>query len=203
RNDNDTAMAFQNEQAFEAYNFGHLITADCVHYRATGKRSLLEIAEKAARYLKDYYKNLSPNHAITAICHYNYMGIIKLYRTTHQKEYLTLAKQLFNLRAQVKNGTYQNQDRIPFRKQTKAVGHAVRANYLYAGAADLFMETGDTSLLKPLKLIWNDVVYRKMYITGACGALYDGVTPDGTSYQPKDIQQVHQAYGRDYQLPNF
>src|SRR5699024_12732819 len=50
---------------------------------------------------------------------------------------------------------------------------------------------------------WNDVIYRKMYITGACGALYDGVSPDGTSYHPKEIQQVHQAYGRDYQLPNF
>jgi len=54
-----------------------------------------------------------------------------------------------------------------------------------------------------LKSIWEDVVYRKMYITGACGALYDGVSPYGTSYEPLQIQKTHQAYGRAYQLPNM
>ena len=103
----------------------------------------------------------------------------------------------------MKDGTDDNQDRIPFRQQTAAMGHAVRANYLYAGAADVFAETGDTTLTHTLNLVWNDVVNRKMYITGGCGALYDGASPDGTSYLLKDVQEIHQAYGRDYQLPNF
>lgn len=194
---------FQNDLSFEAYNIGHLMTAACIHYRSTGKTSLLKVAEHAAGFLDHYYKNITPQLARTAVCPSHYMGLVELYRTTHKKEYLELVKKLFDLRSQIKNGTDQNQDRIPFRQQTQAVGHAVRANYLYAGAADLFMETGDSSLLRPLKLIWKDVVYRKMYITGGCGALYDGVSPDGTSYHPEEIQEVHQAYGRDYQLPNF
>ena len=92
--------------------------------------------------------------------------------------------------------------RIPFRKQTTAMGHAVRANYLYAGVADLYAETGEKKLLDNLESIWDDVTYRKMYITGACGSLYDGVSPDGTSYNPTDVQKIHQAYGRPFQLPN-
>jgi DUF1680 family protein len=103
----------------------------------------------------------------------------------------------------VENGTDHNQDRIPFRQQTKAQGHAVRANYLYAGAADVYLETGDDSLMAALDAIWHDLVETKLYMTGACGALYDGVSPNGTSYSPPYIQQVHQAYGQDYELPNL
>ncbi len=203
RNYPDSVFEFQDELSFEAYNFGHLMTAACIHYRATGKTSLLKIAKQAADFLGKFYRNAPSEVTRTAVCPSHYMGTIELYRTTRDPKYLKMAKRLFNIRQEVKNGTDNNQDRIPFRQQTKAVGHAVRANYLYAGAADLFMETGDSTLLKPLKLIWNDVVHRKMYITGACGALYDGVSPNGTSYQPREIQQIHQAYGSDYQLPNL
>lgn len=199
----DSLQVFGDTLSFEAYNLGHLMTTACVHYRATGKKTLLAVAEKAAAFLQHYYAHSSPTLARSAICPSHYMGVIELYRTTKNPAYLALAKKLLDLRDQVENGTDQNQDRIPFRKQTLAVGHAVRANYLYAGAADVFMETGDSSLLHPLESIWKDVVYRKMYITGGCGALYDGVSPDGTSYHPDEIQQVHQAYGRPYQLPNF
>ena len=102
----------------------------------------------------------------------------------------------------VENGTDDNQDRIPFREQYRAMGHAVRANYLYAGVADVYAETGEEQLMKNLTSIWNDIVTRKMYVTGACGALYDGTSPDGTCYEPDSIQKVHQSYGRPYQLPN-
>jgi DUF1680 family protein len=101
----------------------------------------------------------------------------------------------------VEAGTDHNQDRIAFREQTQAVGHAVRANYLYAGVADIYTETGDNSLLSALEEIWCDVAYRKMYVTGATGALYDGASPDGSKAH-SSIQLVHQAYGRAYQLPN-
>ncbi|HVW13456.1 MAG TPA: glycoside hydrolase family 127 protein [Mucilaginibacter sp.] len=197
------SKAFEDRMNFETYNLGHLMTAACVHYRATGKRNFLDIAIKATDYLYRFYKNASPELARNAICPSHYMGVVEMYRTTHDPRYLELAENLINIRGLMKNGEDQNQDRIPFREQTQAMGHAVRANYLYAGVADIYAETGDTTLMRALNLIWHDVVDRKMYITGGCGALYDGVSPDGTSYSPKEIQQVHQAYGREYQLPNF
>ena len=203
RNHPDKAKAFGDRLNFETYNLGHLMTAACVHYRATGKRNFLDIAIKATDYLYRFYKTASPELARNAICPSHYMGVVEMYRTTHDPKYLELAKNLINIRGLMKDGTDDNQDRIPFRQQTQATGHAVRANYLYAGAADIFMETGDTTLIHTLNLVWNDAVNRKMYITGGCGALYDGASPDGTSYLLKDVQEVHQAYGRDYQLPNF
>ncbi|MDR0811074.1 MAG: glycoside hydrolase family 127 protein [Paludibacter sp.] len=187
---------------FEAYNFGHLMTAACVHFRATGKRNFLDVAIKATDFLEHFYQNATPQTARNSICPSHYMGIIEMYRTTRDKRYLALAQKLIDFRGHTADGTDDNQDRIPFRRQTRAMGHAVRANYLYAGVADLYAETGDTSLLRPLNLIWDNLTQTKMYITGACGALYDGVSPDGTLYTPPDIQKIHQAYGRDYQLPN-
>ncbi|WP_439697332.1 glycoside hydrolase family 127 protein [Mucilaginibacter sp. AW1-7] len=195
--------AFNDRLNFETYNLGHLMTAACVHYRATGKTTLLKVAIKATDYLYKFYKTASPELARNAICPSHYMGVIEMFRTTRDPKYLELAKSLINIRGLMENGTDDNQDRIPFRQQTQAMGHAVRANYLFAGAADVYAETGDTTLMHTLNLMWNDVVNRKMYITGGCGSLYDGVSPDGTSYNPNDVQKVHQAYGRDYQLPNF
>lgn len=196
-------QAFQDRLNFETYNMGHLMTAACIHYRATGKRTLLEVAIRATDFLNSFYKRSSPELARNAICPSHYMGVVEMYRTTGNKEYLALAKNLINIRGYVAQGTDDNQDRIPFRKQTVAMGHAVRANYLYAGVADVYLETGEDSLLQNLNLIWNDVVNKKMYVTGACGALYDGVSPYGISYQPVEIQKTHQSYGRAYQLPNI
>lgn len=203
RNDPKNAKAFEDRLNFETYNLGHLMTAACIHYRVTGKRNFLNIAIKATDYLYRFYKTASPELARNAICPSHYMGVVEMYRTTHDPKYLELAKNLIDIRGLMKDGSDDNQDRIPFREQTQATGHAVRANYLYAGAADVYAETGDTTLLHTLNLVWNDVVNRKMYITGGCGALYDGASPDGTSYLLKDVQEVHQAYGRDYQLPNL
>lgn len=192
----------KKQLGFEKYNMGHLMTAACVHYRATGKASFLNIAKGVADYLYDFYKKASPDLARNAICPSHYMGIVEMYRTTKNPKYLELANNLIDIRGTTNDGTDDNQDRIPFRQQTTAMGHAVRANYLYAGVADLYAETGEQKLLDNLKSIWDDVAYRKMYITGACGSLYDGVSPDGTSYNPSDVQKIHQAYGRPYQLPN-
>jgi DUF1680 family protein len=192
---------FQNRLDFETYNMGHLMTCACIHYRATGKTSLLRIARKAADFLYDVYKNDPRNLANNAICPSHYMGVVELYRTLGDPRYLELAKGLIDIRDLVEEGTDHNQDRIPLRQQTQAVGHAVRANYLYAGVADVYAETGDGSLLNALEVVWRDVAYRKMYVTGATGALYDGASPDG-SKSHSAIQLVHQAYGRAYQLPN-
>ena len=197
-----TEGEFDNRLDFETYNMGHLMTCACVHHRATEKTNLLDIAKRAADFLCRSY-NDSPNTlANNAICPSHYMGIIEMYRTCRYPRYLELAKGLVDTRDLVEDGSDHNQDRVPFRQQTQAVGHAVRADYLYAGVADVYAETGDASLLRALEAIWEDVAYRKLYITGATGALYDGASPDG-SRSHSSIQLVHQAYGRPYQLPNI
>lgn len=193
---------FDDKLSFEAYNFGHLMTAACVHHRATGKNSLLDIAKKAADFLIGFYNTSSPEQARNAICPSHYMGLIELYRTTQDKKYLTLVNKLIDIRGTVE-GTDDNSDRQPFRDMNKIVGHAVRANYLMAGVADVYAETGDASLMNTLNKLWDNVINTKMYVTGGCGALYDGVSVDGTAYKPDTVQKIHQSYGRDFQLPNF
>jgi DUF1680 family protein len=197
------SVSAEDQLNFEKYNVGHLMTAACAHYRATGKTTLLEVAIKAADYLMAVYKTSSPQSARDAICPSHYMGLVELYRVTKNPAYLQLARNLIDIRGFIGVGTDDNQDRLPFRSQQVAMGHAVRANYLYAGVADVVAETGDDSLWHCLDAIWTDVTQRKMYITGGCGSLYDGVSPDAVSYNPATIQEVHQAYGRDYQLPNM
>ena len=194
---------FGNPLNFEAYNLGHLITAGIIHKRATGKTTLFDCAVKAADCLYDFYMHPTKEALEQGvICPSHYMAITEIYRETGDPKYLELSKQLINIRDSVKNGTDDNQDRIPFRQQYNAMGHSVRANYLYAGVADLYVEDGETQLKKNLDAIWNDLVYRKMYINGACGPLFDGTSPDGTEYKPALIQKVHQSYGRPYQLPH-
>jgi uncharacterized protein len=193
---------FESRLSFEAYNIGHLMTAACVHYRATGKTNLLSIAKKAGDYLLRFYATATPETARNAICPSHYMGLIELYRTTGEEKYKTLAKKLVDIRGE-SAGSDDNSDRYRFRDMKEVQGHAVRANYLFAGAADLYAETGDPTLLTTLDRMWDDVVNHKMYITGGCGALYDGVSNDGTSYNPNDVEKLHQAYGRKYQLPNL
>ena len=198
---NSKVAPFSDRNNWEAYNMGQLLTAASVHYRITGKTNFLNIACNAAEYLDKFFEKSTPELALHNICASQYMGIMDLYRVTGNQRYLELGKIFIAMRDLVKDGGTDNQDRIPFTKQTEAEGHAVRANYLYAGAADLFLETGDTNLWKPLTQIWTNVVTEKLYLTGGCGALYDGAGPDGSRGQGQ-ITRVHQAYGRNYQLPN-
>ncbi|MEQ8881466.1 MAG: glycoside hydrolase family 127 protein [Cyclobacteriaceae bacterium] len=202
RNNPESAVEFRDRMDFESYNMGHLIMAAIVHSKATGQTTLLDIAIKAADYLYQYTVKFPEKMAQNAICPSHYMGVVELYRLTGDQKYLELARQFIDIRRQVIEGSDHNQDRIPFREQTQAVGHAVRANYLYAGVADVYAETGDESLKKALDLIWEDLTTTKLYVTAGCGALYDGVSPNGTTYKQSQIQQVHQAYGREYELPN-
>jgi len=197
----DQKHAFASRLNFETYNLGHLMTAGIVHKRATGKTTLFDCGKKAADFLYNFLTNDAAELSRNAICPSHYMGAAEMYRETGEEKYLTLAKGLIAIRDSVTNGEDHNQDRHKLRDQYEAMGHAVRANYLYAGVADLYAETGEAQLLKNLTAIWNDIVNHKIYITGGCGALYDGVSPDGTTYNQPSIQQIHQAYGRQFQLP--
>ena len=197
----DQKHAFASRLNFETYNLGHLMTAGIIHKRATGKTTLFECGKKAADFLYNFLTNDAAELSRNAICPSHYMGAAEMYRETGEEKYLTLAKGLIAIRDSVTNGEDHNQDRHKFRDQYEAMGHAVRANYLYAGVADLYAETGEAQLMKNLKAIWDDIVNHKIYIMGGCGALYDGVSPDGTTYNQPSIQQIHQAYGRQFQLP--
>jgi len=198
---NDHKKAFASRLNFETYNLGHLMTAGIIHKRATGKTTLFECGKKAADFLYNFLTNDATELSRNAICPSHYMGAAEMYRETGDEKYLILAKGLIAIRDSVTNGEDHNQDRHKLRDQYEAMGHAVRANYLYAGVADLYAETGEAQLMKNLEAIWNDIVNHKIYITGGCGALYDGVSPDGTTYDQPSIQQIHQAYGRQFQLP--
>lgn len=186
---------------FEVYNFGHLFTAACTHKRITGKDNFMEIALRAAEYLDNMYHEAAAKGEVqTAVCPSHYMGLVELYRTTGNKKYLDLAKLAIDLRDTVKDGTDDNQDRFPLREHDKIVGHAVRSTYLYAGVADLYLETGDKTLKPVLDKVWNNLMTKKIYLNGGCGALYNGVSPYGLF---PDDQKIHQAFGYEYQLPNI
>lgn len=197
----DQKHAFASRLNFETYNLGHLMTAGIIHKRATGKTTLFDCSKKAADFLYNFLTNDAAELSRNAICPSHYMGAAEMYRETGDEKYLTLAKGLIAIRDSVTNGEDHNQDRHKFRDQYEAMGHAVRANYLYAGVADLYAETGEEQLMKNLSAIWDDIIQHKIYIMGGCGALYDGVSPDGTTYNQPSIQQIHQAYGRQFQLP--
>jgi DUF1680 family protein len=196
------AQPFSDRFAFEMYCMGHLMTAACRHHEATGSDKLLTVAKKAADFLIRHFANPTPEQAKNSVCPSHYMGFLDLWRATGDVRYRDAAQHFISMRHLVNDGGDDNQDRVPFPEMTKISGHAVRANYLCAGAADLFLETGDAALMKPLSAMWTDLTTKKLYITGGCGALYDGASPDGSAEQ-KSITRTHQSYGRDYQLPNL
>lgn len=166
----------------ELYNSGHLYEAAYAHYNATGKKNLLNIALKNADLLcKDFgwdQLHIYPGHQIVEI------GLAKLYRITGEQKYLDLAKFFLDIRGP--KGDVYNQANKKVIDQTEAVGHAVRAAYMYSGMADVAALTGDASYLKAIDAIWEDVVTKKLYITGGIGATNAG-----------------EAFGDAYDLPNM
>ncbi|HSN50681.1 MAG TPA: beta-L-arabinofuranosidase domain-containing protein, partial [Bacteroidales bacterium] len=150
----------------ELYNLGHLYEAAAAHYQATGKRSLLDVALKSADLVdKDFGPDrlkVYPGHQVIE------MGLVKLYRITGEKKYLDLARFFLDYRGP-KGEAYNQADLRPV-DQTKAVGHSVRATYMYSGMADIAAIEKDSSYLKAITKIWENLVYEKMYLTGGIGA---------------------------------
>lgn len=191
---------------FECYNFGHLFTAACTYKRVTGKDAFLKIAIKAAGYLRTMYQGfLDAGEAKTEVCPSHYMGLVELYRTTGDKEFLEIAKMAVAVRDLVKDGSFDNQDATPLRSHKKIMGHCVRSTYLYAGVADLYAETGDEEYRAMLDRVWKNGFMQKTYLNGGNAALYTGNSPYGLFpyLNGAKVSFVHQAYGYEYQLPNI
>ena len=186
----------------EIYNFGHLFTVGVLHHQVTGKDNLLIIATKAADYLYDTFISRDPDKARFGFNPSQIMGLVELYRETKETRYLELARIFVENRGAhpdlPDNNGDQSQMRVPVLEETEAVGHAVTGPYLWAGAADIVMETNETALMDAITRIWEDSTYRKMYITGGIGALHKGAAE--RSY-PR-YEDIHEAYGRPFQLPN-
>ncbi len=171
----------------ELYNSGHMFEAASAHYLATGKRNFLDIALKNADLLVSVFgsdKNPDvPGHQIVET------GLIKLYQITDKMEYLELARHFLDCRGDSTKrelwGPY-NQDHKPVVEQDEAVGHAVRAGYMYAGMTDIAALYKDAAYENAVDKIWNNVVTQKIYITGGIGSKHDG-----------------EAFGENYELPNL
>lgn len=171
----------------ELYNAGHLFEAAAAHYYATGKRNFLDIAIKYADLIVKVFgapDNYDvPGHEIIET------GLVKLYQITGQKAYFDLAKKFIDLRGddthRTPRGAYWQDDK-PILQHNEAVGHAVRAVYYYAGVTDIAAITGDENYKNAAGRLWNNMVDRKMYVTGGLGARHDG-----------------EAFGENYELPNL
>ncbi len=166
----------------ELYNMGHLYEATAAHYQATGKRSLLDVALKNADLLCEVFgpgKNTdTPGHQIVE------MGLVKLYRITGDEKYLELAKFFLDQRGGGDGEYSQAHKKVV--DQDEAVGHAVRAMYMYSGMTDVAALTDDQAYKDALQKIWDNMVTRKLYITGGIGATHSG-----------------EAFGPNYMLPNM
>jgi DUF1680 family protein len=197
---------FQNINMHELYVMGHLISAACVHHRVTGKNNLLNVAIKAADYMYVTFHTRDPKLAHFCFNPSHIMGLVDLYRTTKEPRYLEIAIIFIENRGSVKGGTDQNQDRVPLREEQEVVGHSVLSTYLYSGAADAYMETGDESLLAALDRLWKDLTGKKMYVNGGIAALHKGLSlrpvNDGEFVRHKGRDLVHEAAGTEYELPN-
>jgi len=185
----------------ELYNMGHLLTAACIHHRATGKTTFLDVARKLADYLCAVFEPRPKELAHFCFNPSNIMGAAELYRTTGEKKYLRLAELFVTMRGSQPGGSDQNQAQVPLRLEKEAVGHAVTAAYLWCGAADVYAETGESALLEALQGLWEDVTTRKMYITGGTAALHWGAA-QRTLLKRGPVDLVHEAFGAPYQLPN-
>lgn len=187
----DIKKRWANIEAHEDYNAGHLIEAAVAYYNVTGKRKLLDVAIRFANHIDSTFrlgnkKWFSGHEEIE-------LALVKLYKVTNDSRYLKLAD--WYLQQRGKGGIYTYgktwftpaywQDIKTVKDQTEITGHAVRAMYLYTGAADVAAQNGDAGYMQAMEKVWQDVVYRNMYITGGIGSAGD-----------------NEGFSKDYDLPN-
>ena len=174
------------ELSHEFYNLGHMVEGAVAHYQATGKRNFLDIAIKYADCVCKAIgngpdqKKLVPGHQIAE------MALVRLYLVTGDRKYLDQAKFFLDARGYTSRKDAYSQAHKPVLEQDEAVGHAVRATYMYAGMADVAAIIGDSSYIKAVDKIWENIVNKKIYITGGIGSRHAG-----------------EAFGDNYELPNL
>ena len=182
----DKRWAAEEHASHELYNLGHMVDAACAHYQATGSDKFLNIAK---RYADCVIKEVGagegqacvvPGHQIAE------MALARLYVLTGEKKYLDEAKFLLDYRGKTKIKNIYSQSDKPVVDQTEAWGHAVRAGYMYAGMADVAALLGDSTYIKAIDTIYENIVSKKYYLTGGVGARHQG-----------------EAFGADYELPNL
>lgn len=170
----------------EFYNLGHMVEGAVAHYQATGSRKFLDIAIRYADCVirevgdKPGQACVVPGHQIAE------MALCRLYLVTGDRKYLDQAKFFLDYRGKTTIKTEYSQSHKPVVEQDEAVGHAVRATYMYAGMADVAALTGDSAYINAIDAIWDNIVNKKLYITGGIGATASG-----------------EAFGPNYYLPNM
>ncbi len=196
RHTGDTKWS-QLKDSHELYNIGHMYEAAVAHYQATGKKSLLDVAIKSANLVNEIFgPGKDQLHGVPGHQEIE-MGLVKLYRVTADEKYLKLAKYFLDQRGNVDghklyvygedgNNKVYTQDHKPVTEQFEALGHAVRAVYMYSGMADIAALTNDRKYNLAIDKLWNNVVSKKLYITGGIGSMHAG-----------------EAFGKNYHLPNL
>jgi DUF1680 family protein len=176
----------EEDLSHELYNLGHLVEGAIAHYQATGSRKFLDIA---IRYADCVCREVGPNPGQACVVPGHQiaeMALAKLYLVTGNKKYLDEAKFLLDYRGKTTIKHEYSQAHKPVVDQDEAVGHAVRAAYMYAGMADVAALTGDSAYIRAIDRIWDNIVGKKIYITGGIGATSSG-----------------EAFGKNYELPNM
>ena len=182
----DTRWSKEEDLSHELYNLGHMVEGAIAHYQATGSRKFLDIA---IRYADVVCKEVGPNPGQACVVPGHQiaeMALAKLYLVTGDKKYLDEAKFFLDYRGKTTIVHDYSQAHKPVVEQDEAVGHAVRAAYMYAGMADVAALTGDQDYVKAIDAIWDNIVTKKLYITGGIGATSNG-----------------EAFGKNYELPNM
>ena len=182
----DKRWVKDEDLSHELYNLGHMVEGAIAHYQATGSRKFLDIA---IRYADVVCKEVGPNPGQACVVPGHQiaeMALAKLYLVTGNKKYLDEAKFFLDYRGKTTIVHDYSQAHKPVIEQDEAVGHAVRAAYMYAGMADVAALTGDKDYIKAIDAIWNNIATKKLYITGGIGATSNG-----------------EAFGKNYELPNM
>ena len=182
----DKRWVKEEDLSHELYNLGHMVEGAVAYWQATGKRKFLDIA---CRYADVACKEVGPNPGQMCVVPGHQiaeMAMARLYLATGQKRYLDFAKFLLDYRGKTTITHDYSQAHKPVTEQDEAVGHAVRAAYMYAGMADVAALTGDKDYIKAIDAIWDNIVAKKLYITGGIGATNNG-----------------EAFGANYELPNM
>ena len=182
----DKRWSKEEDLSHELYNLGHMVEGAIAHYQATGSRKFLDIA---IRYADCVCREVGPNQGQACVVPGHQiaeMALAKLYLVTGEKKYLDEAKFFLDYRGKTTIVHDYSQAHKPVIEQDEAVGHAVRAAYMYAGMADVAALTGDKDYIKAIDAIWDNIVSKKLYITGGIGATSNG-----------------EAFGKNYELPNM